>query len=497
MNKKSWVVLRRIYTLLIAILVLCFSVCTVFAQQISYEIKEIGMTLKVPDNMNVITVDTAEDDLVFSTLGLDYKETMKNFAEGNIYFQAVDTKSFLTFTVTMTTTDESKKADNYNSLSDAELNQVREGFLNNSAYKSCEVKKYNNCTYLCLMMKTKTDGKVVVSQQYNTVVSGHNYVFSMQAPNGKKLKADDKVLLDSIMQSVEIREETFFNLYGTTFLIVMVCVLSFAGVVVLFILLYRYFANPVRKNKSLIHQLAHEHKMTETTQIPRKNIHQYMLQNAPEETDFMEKYTPLGDSDEEIQSDSRFQQVATPYGKAVKNDEAEVLHQTEEFNGGTDYFADIPDEREMFVYTDIEKAVDDYRVAKKADERRKRREQEEQNKENYALKFLKILGRGIINLLQMIFAAICYLAIHIKYFSINLYRLIKRKTIERKRRKIQEEKRLRAEERRRQQREAEIRRRRENENRGENQLVKVRSRSEGRTYPRSGYSRDYSRKRRR
>ena len=110
---------------------------------------------------------------------------------------------------------------------------------------------------------------------------------------------------------------------------------------------------------------------------------------------------------------------------------------------------------------------------------------------------MKTVLLGIVGIIQGIFMGICYVIVHLKYFSINLYRLIKRKRAEKKRKKIIEEKRRKEEERLQMRREAEMRRRQRNSQRGENDLIQVRSRSEGRTYPRSGgYDRNYNRNRR-
>ena len=49
-------------------------------------------------------------------------------------------------------------------------------------------------------------------------------------------------------------------------------VFGVALVVVVLVILIKRIKNPNLKHKNLVHELAHEHKLTKTTQIPRKTI---------------------------------------------------------------------------------------------------------------------------------------------------------------------------------------------------------------------------------
>lgn len=266
-----------------------------------------------------------------------------------------------------------------------------------------------------------------------------------------------------------------------------------------------------------------------------------MLETAPEiESDFMEDFTPLGEPEvqeetvtvpeEKAKQDTmQFRQVVTPAtvrrARPIEEpdeptierkkieiseieesiveeqviEEAEVVEESK--IKGTNYFTDVPGKREMYVYSDVSTAMEDYKLAKKVEQRRKRREREQAGyKENPVLKILRTIGKGLLSFFTAVGMFIVYLAVHLRYFSINLYRLIKRKRAEKKRRKIVEERRRKEEERLRMKREAEMRRRQRNSQRGENDLIQVRSRTDGRTYPRSGNydrNRNYNRNRRR
>lgn len=504
MSNKFSSILKIILAIIIAILMILACILPAFAVDTKYQVEDIGLTISVPDNMRVITRDTQKDAEVFTLF--DYQQTMDNFEKADIYLEGVDTtKNNLLLVVTMTTNDRSKDIDNYNSLTDEELAQVQLGYMDDANYTSCKKVNINDYTYLELMMETQSDGKLVQSQQYHTVVNGKNYVIILQAEGGKKLKNSHKELLTQIVNSVTIEKIPFFRLYGTTIVIASVSTVLGIGLLVLLIIFIKRYTDPQRKHNDLVHQLAHEHRISETTRIPRKKLHKYMLENAPEEPDFMEEYDPIEEAENNgvkkgvSGSTVKFQQIATPKSESKTVEEAEVIEHTREFNGGTSYFTDVPDEKEMYVYSDVATAVEDYKLAKKVEQRRKAREAQQakarKDKSEIPLKILKAIGTGILAFLQGVVAVICYLAVHIKYFSINLFRLIKRKRAEKKRRKIIAERRQKEEERLKMRREAEMRRRQRNSQRGENDLIQVRSRSEGRTYPRSGYERNYNRRR--
>ena len=528
MSDKFSRILRIIIAIVIVGLIALSCILPAFAKDLSYNISQIGVTMSIPDSFDVITRDTDKNDEIFDKLGMDYDDKVQSFQEGNLYLEGWDYQNNLVLTVTMITTRESKGVGNFSNLTEDELKQVRKGSIAESPYKTtCKMMEINGVIYMRLTTKTESQGQRMERQQYNTVANGNNYVITLQASNGKKLKTVHKNLFREIMNSVKIGKPSFFRLYGKTIAITSISVVLGIALIVLLVILVKRFTDPERKHKNLVHQLAHEHKITETTQVPRKKLYRYMLENAPEQTDFMEEYDPIEEIGakkkkpvkEAVKNTVRFTEVAVPqdtvrvkakpveeiteppveelgeelYAEVVAEpvvEEAEVIKENMHFKG-TNYFTDVPDKREMYVYSDVSTAVEDYKLAKKIEQRRKRREAQAAGyQESKVLKILKAVGKGLLTFLQALGAGIVYFVVHLRYFCINLYRLIKRKNVEKKRRKIIEERRRKEEERLKMKREAEMRRRQRNSQRGENDLVQVRSRNEGRTYPRSGYDRN-------
>lgn len=506
-------VCKLLFLTILTVFIVATSMFSIYAENTAYEIDDIKMSISVPDNMLVITRDSIKEDEFFKAFGVDYDDTMSTLASSNIYFEAMKNDSSLTLTVSMTTNTNSKEIESYNSLSAEDLGSIKSSLLNSKAYKSCSIKNFNGITYFVLTENTKVNGKIIRAQQYNTVFNGNNYLITLKAQPGKKLTADDKLLFEEVMKSVSIKKEGFLAKNSELILAITLTVVILAVLIVLLIVFYKYMKNPVRKNRSIIHQLAHEHQISETTFIPRKKLYHLMDETAGEDIDFMKEYEPLmeiGVTEEKVRKEETLKEKIkknfATIGKTEKQEEYVQTEKTEEvvvsdndeFEGGTDYFTDVPEKKDMYSYSDVDTAVDDYSAAKRAQAREQRKQSKQPKGKTLhpVLKVLKTIGIGIIKVIQTIFIILWYVIVHCKYFCINVYRLIKRRNALKKRKKIEAERKERTRQRQLQQQEAERRRQRMNENRGENDLIKVRTRGEIRTQSRSSYNRQPANRRR-
>ena len=561
-------------------LIVCSFAFTAFADSTAYEIDTLNMSIPIPDDMLVLTRDSTENDAFFKKFKLNYNTTMSKLTESNIYLEAVTEDSALTLTVTMTRTEDSAEIGSYNSLDDEELTNIMKKLRENKTYKDASPVEYKGVKYICLNMSFKNGKKTVQAQQYNTVMNGENINITMQAAPGKKLKTSDKEILTGIMEETTILNDNFFNRNKVFILYAAITIAAVAVIIVVFILLLKYIRNPDRKHKILVHELAHEHKITETTQIPRKHI----FSVTKPTNSFLTKYQPIGETGKRkknksqviaeesreirsysepvpeeavqkepltsmsydsapdeivvpVEADEAVQPVtaeAAPIEEAPVHTEAAAIEQAdeipaeadaeepeqvqtepeavesaepaetaepaaeeqeapaeevqevpqqavqseEEFDETADYFDVDPEEGEMFSYADVDTAVEDYSKAKK--KHRLSVNEDEDNEDipsgwDTVKKILSAVGRGIAAVFRAIFVGIVFGVTHLKYFCINVYRMIKRKRAANKRRKVEEERRRQASERRRMEREAERARQRNNARRSEGDLVQVRS----------------------
>ncbi len=555
-------VLSRIFSVLVVLVIAASALSVaVYAKSTSYEIKELGMTLSIPNDMPAVTRHSKKNDSYFSKFNLDYKETMERFKDGNIYLQGIKQDNALTLTVTMTKDKNSEKINNYAYLSSAQLKGVMNKYLNDNAYKSGSVVACNGLKYIFLTMSTKSGKKIVQAQQYLTIVNGMNINLTLAAPAGQKLTSDDKELFTAVIESTRIPENSFLVRYQSFIIYGGVTLLGIIIVLVVFILLYKHFKNPKRKHANIVHDLAHRRRISETTKIPRKKtifsvtkptmsfmknyqpapeigseapepeeIPDMPAQEAPiiDVSEIEEQPPVVSKSSEKFKDEPLAEKKHTrevpiaekivannvksvsepieeeeeipiaepmefsekpekPERKRPYESEVEIVEPDGErktFGEADDYFEEIPDKEDMYSYTDVKTAVDEYTAAK--EESRMIREESLETREA-VIRVFKAIGRGILNVLKGIWMVICYIAIHLKYFTINVYRAIKKSRAQKKRRKIEEERKRKAAEQRRRQREAQRERARQNANRGENDLVKVRSSEERRPVRRNVY----------
>lgn len=531
-----------------AVLIMLSSLAvTAFAESTSYEIDELFMSISIPNEMLAITRDSEKTDSYFSKFGLDYKETMNMFKDGNIYLQAMKDDGSLTLTVTMDEDQNSRNINNYNRLDDSDLKDIMNKYLNDEAYKSGTIVESNGVKYIYLTVSTKSGKKIIQAQQYCTVTNGMSIVITLDAPAGHKLTSDDRDLLSNVIKNTYIADNNFFEKYKEIIIYGGITLFGVAVAVFVLIFLLKKFRNPNRKNDRIVHDLAHEHRISETTRLPKKKN---IFSITKPTSSFMKNYKPVdeiekkqppqkpanprieqekatearvaekkqapapkekpqpkeeapkpkrevplaqkivADSSRRVSEEEQSVPIAQPIEYAepkegkpalkperapVSQREAVEVNEDENFEQVENYFEEVPEKKDMYAYTDVGTAVDEYTAAKVESEliRQESRESAETLK-----RILTAIGRGILSVFKGIGLVLIYIVIHLKYFFTNLYRAIRKNHAKKKRMKIEEERRRRALEQRRIQREAQRARQRQNANRGENDLVKVRSSEE-------------------
>ncbi|MGN0502881.1 MAG: hypothetical protein ACI4HN_08140 [Ruminococcus sp.] len=173
-----------------------------------YTINEIDdMVISLPGDMSAITRSSKNSDRYFSVFGLDYNTTMKNFENGDIYLQGMDSMSAVTVTVTMTKTDESKGIGNYNLLEPDKLSQVSSNFLSQSEYTSCTPDTAGKIVWLNFDTNVTSNGLSIRAYQANTVYDGMSVSITLQRNSGN-VTAEDYATFTGIVSSVSFMKES-------------------------------------------------------------------------------------------------------------------------------------------------------------------------------------------------------------------------------------------------------------------------------------------------
>lgn len=199
---------KKITAVFCALMCVIGSVLTCSAAPQRYTINEIDdMVISLPGDMSAITRSSKNSDRYFSVFGLDYNTTMKNFENGDIYLQGMDSMSAVTVTVTMTKTDESKGIGNYNLLEADKLSQVSSNFLSQSEYTSCTPDTAGKIVWLNFDTNVTSNGLSIRAYQANTVYDGMSVSITLQRNSGN-VTAEDYATFTEIVSSVSFLKES-------------------------------------------------------------------------------------------------------------------------------------------------------------------------------------------------------------------------------------------------------------------------------------------------
>ena len=202
MLRKS---VARLTSLLMCCLIIALSVLSVAAIDDTYEIAELGLSVKIPKEYTVITRETDRNDEAFSTLSLDYDATMNAFYLEHIYLQAVTDDKKLKFNLTAVTDENSKTVNNYSDLSAAQRQDVLSAFMKDGAYESGVELKHNDVIYFDFELSAQGAKKDVFVYQCHTVVNGMNINLTMQK-NGESFTADEIRIVTNMADSIDFDE---------------------------------------------------------------------------------------------------------------------------------------------------------------------------------------------------------------------------------------------------------------------------------------------------
>lgn len=256
-------VVKVLSSLFVTAIILATAVVTAVAKE--YTINDVGVTVNLPDDMEVVTRETASPDEVYKK----YNAKGQNFGDYGIYIQGFSQDKTQIFTLTVTQDENSKKVDNYNTLSEEMLNQLKDNFTTAENCQSCSMDTYNDVIYFDSIINTPSQDEknsFVYVTQADTVVNGKYYNFTLQSLDGE-ISQDDKEVMTEILQSVvyddldkEILSENVYK-----FIILIVAVLVAIIVVILIVLLIKKSKKKKKleeRNREIYHREKAERQQT-------------------------------------------------------------------------------------------------------------------------------------------------------------------------------------------------------------------------------------------
>lgn len=317
---------------LCALICIAASLLSVGAAQ-RYIINEIDdMIIYLPDNMTAVTRSSVETDKYFSVFGLDYNTEKKNFENGDIYLQGMDSASALTVTVTMTKTSDSQSIGNYNLLKSDELSNVTSNFLSQSEYISCTPDTSEKIVWLIFNTNVISGGVPIKAYQANTVYDGMSVSVTLQR-NGGSVTAQDYAVFSEVVSSADFMKKSSVG-NNAPYIIIGAAVLFIAAAILLAIFVKR--AKKFRKknkNDKIIEELSGKYasKRARHSSKDYSDGEAVSKETAPEETerkaepfDKTRTFMPL-DSGNSAEQDGEDLKIYSPAKKIYGEKEIEEI----------------------------------------------------------------------------------------------------------------------------------------------------------------------------
>lgn len=192
---------NTILSLVMCCVLLFSSVLSVAAIDDTYDIEEIGVTIKIPKEFTVITRTTERGDEAFATLDLDYDDTMTAFSAADIYLQAFSEGEVLKIELTQSSDENSQAVYDYNELSSAQRSVYLDVFLDDPNYTSGVEVKHNDSIYFDMNLKKKTNNGYIYAYQCHTVVNGMKIILSLEKSK-EELTADEIKIITNIANNM-------------------------------------------------------------------------------------------------------------------------------------------------------------------------------------------------------------------------------------------------------------------------------------------------------
>lgn len=290
---------KKITAVLCALMCVIGSVLTCSAAPQRYTINEIDdMVISLPGDMSAITRSSKNSDRYFSVFGLDYNTTMKNFENGDIYLQGMDSMSAVTVTVTMTKTDESKGIGNYNLLETEQLSQVSSNFLSQSEYTSCTPDTAGKIVWLNFDTNVTSNGLSIRAYQANTVYDGMSVSITLQRNSGN-VTAEDYATFTEIVSSVSFLKESAIGSMIPYIIIGVSITVILLLIILIIVVKHAKKRRKKNKNDKILEELAEKH-ISKRRNNPAKEQTEYSVY---EDENFEESRNGYSDSSSDNSDD--------------------------------------------------------------------------------------------------------------------------------------------------------------------------------------------------
>ena len=239
---------RRLFAVAAALLLTAVFTLQAAALDNKYRFNELKMSVSVPKDYYVITLDSERNDPAFEALNLNYDETITAFRNSDIYLRAYDPDKTFWLSMIVTTTPGSKTINNYSDISAADRKDILNSLKSDPSVDSAVEVKHNGVIFFDSSGKSVSGEDTTYVQQSNTVVNGMQIDLVLQKPDEEIEPAEAKALtnLANSLEFDKIRRTT-----GPTFdwWRVLLWAVILAGLALALSVLYRSRNNAKRRRE--------------------------------------------------------------------------------------------------------------------------------------------------------------------------------------------------------------------------------------------------------
>lgn len=202
--------LRNTLTVILCLLMTLGCVITACAENIDYDLKELKMTISVPDSMAVRT-----------------KENSDSLAD-TIYLEATSADASLTISVSMIQNEKTQEVFSFQNMSNSAFADYKEQMLQNDGYIECKEGEYGGVTFLDFSQKYTTDAGVEIYGKHSvTLVNGMSISVASQSA-GDSFTSDELNLIKGCLESIRfdyVKTEETATSFWTVFIWIMAILL--------------------------------------------------------------------------------------------------------------------------------------------------------------------------------------------------------------------------------------------------------------------------------
>ncbi len=203
-------ILRYTLTLILCLLMTLTCVFTASAENIKYDLKDLKMTISVPDSMAVKTRENSSD------------------LADTIYLEATNADTSLTISIAMIKNEKTQEIYSFENMPYSTLEDYKEQILDNDGYIECKDGTYGGVPFLDFSQKYTTEAGVeIYGKQSVTLVNGMSISITSQSA-GDSFTSDELNLIKGCLDSIKFNyvrtEEAGSNLWKVILWIVIVLV---------------------------------------------------------------------------------------------------------------------------------------------------------------------------------------------------------------------------------------------------------------------------------